>query len=289
MDVYRGRFAPSPTGPLHLGSLLAALASYLQAHSKQGEWLVRIEDLDTCRTISGAADSILKTLENFHLHWHGPVMWQSHRLDAYHTALEKLKQAQWTYPCICTRKLLEGEHIYPGTCRNSVDSTVLPHALRVKTNDKHITWMDGIQGSCNSQLAEDCGDFIVQRRDGLIAYQLAVVVDDAEQGVSEVVRGTDLLDSTPRQIHLQQLLGLSTPNYCHIPIIVDKRGQKLSKQSLAEPVDTLNTSQTLYQLLDLLNHCPPKELKGASASQLLDWAILHWQPEKLHQILTLSL
>ena len=198
MQVYRGRFAPSPTGSLHLGSLLAALASYLQAHSQHGEWLVRIEDLDTFRIVPGAADSIFRTLEKFHLHWHGSVVWQSHRLDAYHIALEKLKQDRWLYPCTCTRKLLVGQHTYPGTCKNSTYSPALAHALRVKTTDKHITWMDCIQGSCNIQLAEDCGDFIVQRRDSLIAYQLAVVVDDAEQGISEVVRGTDLLDSTPR-------------------------------------------------------------------------------------------
>lgn len=289
MSVYRGRFAPSPTGPLHLGSLLAALASYLQARSQQGTWLLRIEDVDTCRTVSGAADDILKTLEKFALYWDEEVLWQSHRLEAYQSALDQLEQNRWFYPCICTRKMLLGLDIYPGTCRTDNHSQTVQHTLRVMTTDKHINWQDIIQGCQNYRLAKDCGDFVIRRRDDLFAYQLTVVVDDAKQGISEVVRGTDLLDSTPKQIYLQQLLGLPTPRYCHIPILVDKQGNKLSKQSCAKPVNILNTSDTLYQLLALLNHDPPEELKGAEASQLIDWAIIHWQPEKIQPDVSLMI
>ncbi len=235
---YRGRFAPSPTGPLHFGSLVAAVGSFLHARAQGGEWRVRIEDLDPPREVSGAADDILRTLDSFGLHWDGEVMYQSRRCETYEAALAQLKDAGVLYPCACTRREiadssvsgLEGP-VYPGTCRAGLAPGRVARAWRVRTDNRAIEFEDGLQGVIRSALEDDIGDFVVQRADGFFAYQLAVVVDDAAQGISEIVRGADLLDSTPRQIHLQRLLGLPTPGYLHLPIVLNANGEKLSKQT----------------------------------------------------------
>ena len=235
---YVGRFAPSPTGALHFGSLTAALASWLDARRAGGRWLVRMEDLDAPRVMPGAADAILRQLENIGLAWDGAIVYQSARLDLYEDAIESL-QAH-CYPCACTRKELEdsalaidGSRIYPGTCRGGLAPGKAARALRVRTDGEPIRFTDRVQGEVSQCLERDIGDFVVQRADGLYAYQLAVVVDDAEQEITDVVRGADLLDSTTRQIHLQRLLGSATPRYLHLPVATNAAGEKLSKQTQA--------------------------------------------------------
>ena len=235
---YIGRFAPSPTGALHFGSLIAALASWLDARRAGGRWLVRMEDLDTARVMPGAADAILRQLEAFGLEWDGAVVYQSARLDLYMRAIESLKAH--CYACACTRKELEdsalaidGSRIYPGTCRAGPAPGKAARAVRVRTNDEPVRFADRVQGVVSQSLERDIGDFVVRRADGLFAYQLAVVVDDAAQGVTDVVRGADLLDSTTRQIHLQRLLGYATPRYLHLPVATNVKGEKLSKQTQA--------------------------------------------------------
>ncbi|WP_321163114.1 tRNA glutamyl-Q(34) synthetase GluQRS [Methyloglobulus morosus] len=286
-----GRFAPSPTGPLHLGSLFTALASFTHARHNRGQWLLRIDDLDTPRNKAGSADVILTTLETFGLHWDGEVYCQSQHLDDYQVFLSELEQGQHTYRCTCSRKLLADRfldnpssnnlHIYPGTCRGKSNPCGIPHAIRVKTDDKIIAFHDGLQGRINHNLAEQSGDFILKRRDGIIAYQFAVVVDDYLQGVNHVVRGCDLLEETPKQIYLQQQLGFPSPAYMHVPVIVDRHGYKLSKQTLATAVDTKAPNLTLFGLLRLLKQNPPDELNDAPVPELLDWAILHWCTDEL--------
>jgi glutamyl-Q tRNA(Asp) synthetase len=237
-----GRFAPSPTGPLHFGSLVAALASWLDARAAGGRWLVRIEDLDAPRVQPGAADDILRTLEALGLTWDGAVVYQSLRLPLYREALEKLRNN--TYWCGCTRREIadsslglaaDGAQIYPGTCRNGIAPGREPRALRVRASGD-VEFADRLQGRQSQLLERDVGDFVLYRADGQYAYQLAVVVDDVEQGVTDVVRGADLLDSTPRQIYLQRLLGYPTPRYLHIPAAVNAAGEKLAKQTGAPPV-----------------------------------------------------
>lgn len=280
--TYRGRFAPSPTGPLHLGSLYTAVASFLQARRQQGQWLVRIDDIDTPRCVPGAADRILRTLERFGLHWDADIRYQSRELESYHQAIQTLKDQRRLYPCVCTRKSLEGSApIYPGRCRSRRLEPCKDHALRVEVHHHPIEFQDRIRGLYRQNLASACGDFIVRRRDGIYAYQLAVVVDDHQAGVTEVLRGADLLDNTPRQIHLQRLLGYSSPDYAHIPILVDSRGNKLSKQTRASPVDATEPGPVLHNLLELLGQAPPKEIEGAPAEEILTWAINHWSIEKI--------
>jgi glutamyl-Q tRNA(Asp) synthetase len=245
--MYIGRFAPSPTGPLHMGSLIAALASWLDARAAGGRWLVRMEDLDHARCAPGAAEAILDTLARLGLHWDGEVVYQSARLESYRSALARLNAH--TYWCGCSRREIadsslglatDGALIYPGTCRAA--PTRAPRALRVRTSSADISFHDRVQGAQAQILERDVGDFVIYRADGLFAYQLAVVVDDAEQGITDVVRGADLLDSTARQIHLQRLLGLPTPRYVHVPVAVDAAGEKLSKQTGAQPVLPCETS-----------------------------------------------
>jgi glutamyl-Q tRNA(Asp) synthetase len=292
MVRYRGRFAPSPTGPLHLGSLYSALAGFLQARSSKGQWFVRIDDLDPFRTIPGAADSILRTLECFGLHWDGPTLYQSQRSEAYRHALDLLNEKGLVYPCICTRKALRREaetnarraSAYPGHCRDKKIGRQQPHALRIKTTTRPVCVHDQLQGRIEQNLAEGTGDFIVRRRDRAYAYQLAVVIDDHEQNITEVLRGSDLLDSTPRQVYLQQLLNLPTPDYLHVPVLVDRRGDKLSKQTHAPPVDETDPAETLFYLLHRLNQSPPPELIGAAPSELLEWAITHWDASRLPRL-----
>jgi glutamyl-Q tRNA(Asp) synthetase len=244
MAHYVGRFAPSPTGPLHFGSLVAALASYLEARVAKGKWLLRMEDLDKAREQPGAADEILRALERLGFEWDGPVLVQSERLERYRAALDEVTQRGLAYPCSCTRKELEdsvlaidGARIYPGTCRDGLAPGKAARALRLRTHGAPIGFSDAIQGWVEQCVEKGVGDFVLLRADGVIAYQLAVVVDDMDQGVTDVVRGADLLDSTARQIHLQRLLGARTPRYAHVPVALTAAGEKLSKQTGARPLD----------------------------------------------------
>jgi glutamyl-Q tRNA(Asp) synthetase len=285
---YRGRFAPSPTGPLHFGSLVAAVGSYLDAKHHQGTWLVRMEDLDTPRCVPGAAEDILRTLAAFGLVSEEPVMYQSQRGVTYEAALQRLKESGAAYPCCCTRKEIadsalhgiEG-FVYPGTCRHGMAHPRTTPAWRIRTDAALITFLDELQGTQSQQLESEIGDFVVKRADGLFAYQLAVVVDDAAQGITHVVRGADLLASTPRQIHLQHQLGFPVPHYMHLPVAVNEAGEKLSKQTLAAPVDTSQPATTLLCVLDFLRQEPPDGLTGNDVPAILDWAVKHWQPQRL--------
>ncbi|MBX6392669.1 MAG: tRNA glutamyl-Q(34) synthetase GluQRS [Burkholderiales bacterium] len=288
MSAYRGRFAPSPTGPLHFGSLVAAVASFVDARAQGGSWLVRMEDLDPPRVVPGAADDILRTLEAFGLHWDETVVYQSARHAAYEAALQRLEARGAIFPCACTRKEIadsalgpDGTPIYPGTCRNGLPPGKTGRAIRVRVDDAVIRFVDRLQGEVVQELARSVGDFVVRRADGVYAYQLAVVVDDAWQGVTDVVRGADLLDSTPRQIHLQRLLDLPTPRYLHVPVATNARGEKLSKQTLAAPVDAKRPGCGLTAALDFLGHPVPDALRGAPPADILDWAVAHWNPAAL--------
>ncbi|MBK8537067.1 MAG: tRNA glutamyl-Q(34) synthetase GluQRS [Candidatus Competibacteraceae bacterium] len=287
----RGRFAPSPTGLLHLGSLIAALGSFLEARRCGGEWLLRIEDVDSPRTVPGAADAILRTLEQCGLHWDGPVCYQSQRTERYQAALEWLLRAGRAYPCTCTRRQLasnprarDGSPIYPGTCRCGVRQPDRPCAIRLRVNDAPILFQDALQGGYQQRLESEVGDFIIRRADGLFAYQLAVVVDDADQGISQVVRGSDLLDSTPRQIYLQRLLKLPTPDYAHLPVAVNSGGDKLSKQTGAPPLDERNLGSALWAALDFLGQQPPSDLVREPPTIILDWALAHWRLDRVPAI-----
>jgi len=289
--AYRGRFAPSPTGPLHFGSLVAAVGSFLQAKSRGGEWLVRIEDLDPPREAPGATDDILRALEACGLYWDGAVMYQSRRHGAYEAAMKMLERLDAIYPCACSRreiadssmKGVEGP-VYPGTCRAGLAPGREPRAWRVKVDGRIIEFADGLQGSMRRDLASDFGDFVLRRADGFFAYQLAVVVDDAEQGITEIVRGADLIESTPRQIHLQRLLALPTPDYAHLPVALNARGEKLSKQTFAAPVDTARPQQTLYQVLQFLDQQPPAELIENNLDDFWRWAAANWRLERVPRV-----
>lgn len=290
--VARGRFAPSPTGPLHAGSLVAALGSYLEARRRDGQWLVRIEDVDTLRTVPGAADAILRALECCALFWDGPVLYQSQRIERYRGVLESLEAAGLAYPCTCTRRELahrprarDGGSIYPGTCRGGVRHPDRPRAMRLRVTDIPVGFQDTLQGLYRQHLTSEVGDFVIRRADGLFAYQLAVVVDDADQGITQVVRGSDLLDSTPRQIYLQRLLGLPTPHYTHLPVALDTRGEKLSKQTHAPPLDEHHPSPALVAVLRFLGQRPPLELEREPPALVLDWALAHWRLEQVPAVL----
>lgn len=285
---YRGRFAPSPTGPLHFGSLVAAVGSFLEARSRGGEWLVRMEDLDLPRTVPGAADDILRTLDTFGLHWDGAVMVQSARNEAYRAALADLENLGAVYPCTCTRKEIADSAlsgidgpVYPGTCRAGLPEGRSPRAMRVRTDSTPTFFDDALHGRISQVLETEVGDFVVRRADGLFAYQLAVVVDDAEQAITHVVRGADLIYSTPRQIHLQKLLSLPAPVYLHLPVVVNERGEKLSKQTLAPAVSRINPVAQLFEALVFLKQVPPEELKDADIDAFWKWAIAHWQVDRL--------
>lgn len=279
-----GRFAPSPSGPLHFGSLVAAVASYVDARHHQGRWLVRMEDLDPPREQAGASTAILKSLQAHHLFWDGEVLLQSQRLDAYGEALKKLQQSDLIYPCYCTRKSLAAvAGPYPGTCRRG-PVRQRPHAWRVLNQKPSDKFNDVILGPyhCENPL----GDFIVRRKDGLFAYQLAVVVDDIYQGITHVIRGIDLIDSTPSQIFLFQCLNAEPPGFGHVPVVLNEQGQKLSKQHGAPPLDDKNSRGNLLAALHFLNHKPdslsPNHAScSASEEELLNWAIKHWDRKKL--------
>ncbi len=275
---------------MHLGSLFTALASYLDAHANHGKWLLRIDDLDTPRNQPGSITSILSTLEIFGLHWDGDVYYQSQHLADYAEHLAYLDKTGLTYHCICSRKTLAEQllsdasnnkpNVYPGTCRH-LRIADTPHAVRIKVDTDELTFTDNLQGTLSRKLKQENGDFILKRRDGIIAYQFAVVIDDHLQGINHVVRGCDLLEETPKQIYLQQLLGFPTPAYKHVPVIVDQHGYKLSKQTLATAVDTKAPNLVLFNLLVLLKQNPPDDLIGTTASELLGWALANWKSDSL--------
>lgn len=279
---YRGRFAPSPTGTLHFGSLVAALASWLDARAAGGRWLVRIEDVDTPRTVPGAADEILRTLEALGLQWDEEVAWQSRRTARYDAALDALRARGRLYRCRCSRREIadsglrgiEGA-VYPGTCRHLGLDAREQGAERIVAPAAAITFEDRVQGRVSQDIARDIGDFVLRRRDGLHAYQLAVVVDDADQQITEVVRGADLLASTPRQIHLQRCLGLATPGYLHVPVAVNAQGEKLSKQTLAAPVQARDAASQLRAALAFLGQA---DVASGDPGEILDEARRTWDP-----------
>jgi len=277
--MYLGRFAPSPTGPLHFGSLVAALASWLDARAARGRWLLRIEDLDAPRRRPGATDEILRVLERLGLGWDGPVTYQSLRTARYEAALQRLGAS--TYWCGCTRREIadsalglaaDGAQLYPGLCRSGMPPGKKARALRVRTHSQFIAFADRVQGPQRQSVEREVGDFILYRADGQVAYQLAVVVDDAEQGVTDVVRGADLIDSTARQIHLQRLLGYPTPRYLHVPVAVNVLGEKLSKQTGARPVDAARREELIPRLLAFLGQRPTADL---------DEAVANWEPARI--------
>jgi len=281
----RGRFAPSPSGPLHFGSLVAALGSWLDARAHGGDWLVRIEDLDTPRNEPGAEAAILRSLENHGLWWDGAVVRQSERLDLYRGTLADLETRGLAYPCSCSRRdyataLLgpDGAAIYPGTCRNGVNPGRPARTRRLKVSGC-IAFDDAIQGAIVQELEREVGDFVLLRADGVFAYQLAVVVDDGAQGIGDVVRGADLLFSTPRQILLQRMLGLPMPRYAHLPLVLAASGEKLSKQTRAPALVDAEAVESLHDALVFLGQGPPARTEFERAEELLEWARQHWHIE----------
>ena len=273
---YRGRFAPSPTGPLHFGSLIAAIASYLDARHHQGSWLVRIDDLDAPRSDAGVSADILRDLESFGLHWDEGVVYQSTRTDLYDAALQRLEASEATFACACTRRSIPSG-IYPGTCRDSIATGKQPRSIRLRTNQIPIGLQDVVLGTFFQNLEKEVGDFVVKRADHIFSYHLATVCDDAEQGITHVVRGADLLSSTPRQIYLQRQLDLPTPTYAHIPVALDHRNKKLSKQTRAAPVRNLPKRLALYTALSFLGQQPPIALREQEIDIQWTWARQHWQ------------
>jgi glutamyl-Q tRNA(Asp) synthetase len=299
---YRGRFAPSPTGPLHFGSLVAAVGSYLCARQAGGEWFLRIEDLDTPRVVPGSADHIIRTLETFGFQWTGSILHQSSRRDAYEAATQQLLNAGLAYHCSCTRSelqaesrtnktaglldtrgLLDTEELrYPGWCRNGPRDPTRRTAVRLFVTPGEIAVTDFVQGRFTVDVSAEVGDFVIRRRDQLHAYQLAVVVDDAFQGISAVVRGADLLHSTPRQMFLQRMLSLPTPMYAHLPVVTDMNGIKLSKSAGAAAIDIDRPACELWRALEFLQQAPPAHLRRAGLATLWEWAIQHWQLQRLN-------
>ncbi|MDP3440487.1 MAG: tRNA glutamyl-Q(34) synthetase GluQRS [Azonexus sp.] len=293
---YRGRFAPSPTGPLHFGSLVAAVGSYLDARTQGGEWLLRLEDVDTPRIVPGAAEQILATLAAFGFEWDGPVLWQSQRFEAYAEALARLQLAGLVYGCACSRKeiadsarrpAIDGGLAYPGTCRNGLSDGRLARAWRLRVDDRAISFIDRLQGRLAQQLESDVGDFVLRRADGLFAYQLAVAVDDDFQGISDIVRGADLLASTPRQIWLQRCLGFTEPRYAHLPVVSNAAGEKLSKQTRAPRLNISDAAPELVRALQFLGQPAPAELVRAKARDVWAWAIENWRFAAIPRVATI--
>ena len=282
---YVGRFAPSPSGPLHFGSLLAAVASYAQAKANNGQWLVRIEDIDPPREQPGADRLILAALEAYGFQWDGPVSYQSQFTERHEALVQSMLKTGEAYPCSCSRRDLADARrgtlgaIYPGTCRNGCRSH--DTAIRLRTDDQPIEFTDKLQGPQCQRLESESGDFIIKRRDGLIAYHLAVVADDFDQGITEIVRGIDLLDSTPRHIHLQRVLGFTTPDYVHIPVIENADGQKLSKLTGAKAIPNDGCGPILISALHALNQQPPAELASDEISNIWSWAVENWRTDVL--------
>jgi glutamyl-Q tRNA(Asp) synthetase len=282
---YVGRFAPSPTGSLHLGSLVAALGSFLDARHHGGRWLLRMEDLDTPRVLRGCAGHILRTLESFGLTWDGEVTYQSRHTDRYATAADTLRRRHLTFECSCSRRLrAENEDRgYPGTCRQKPPAAP-PTATRLRIDEHQtVTIDDRFQGTCRFEL-RSMGDVVIRRRDGIYAYQLAVVVDDAEQGITDVVRGADLLSSTAWQVCLQRALGFKSPAYAHLPLIIEPDGAKLAKSRRSVPLDAARATPLLLTALRLLRHAPPPGLEFEAPVEILRWGIEHWYPHAFHGI-----
>ncbi len=275
MSHYVGRFAPTPSGPLHFGSLVAALGSYCEAHKAKGLWHLRIDDLDGPRNAPGAVDQILRCLDDYALHWDGEVVYQSQHLEDYSAALQQLTDRRQTYPCACTRKQT-GTGPYPGTCASGLNPGQSGRSLRLRVSKQSIQFFDHLQGNQTYDLALDCGDFIIRRADHIISYHLATVVDDARQGITHVVRGADLLSSTARQIFIQQQLSLPTPDYLHLPLLCSNTGLKLSKQNHAHALSASQSEQMLRQALQVLGQELPGD-KGLSASELVEFAVKNWQ------------
>lgn len=285
--AYTGRFAPTPSGYLHFGSLVAALASYLDARSAGGVWRVRMEDLDPPREVPGAQAAILHTLEAYGFEWDGPVLRQSDRHEAYAAVVSRLLSQGLAYACHCSRKQLEGFDIYPGTCRNAG----LAHqnsAIRLRVPELEYHFRDRVQGEFRQHLAREVGDFIIQRRDGLYAYQLAVVLDDAFQGMTDIVRGADLLDNTPRQLYLQELLGLPQPRYLHVPLLIQPDGHKLGKRYRSPPLPADQAASLLCRGLRALGQTPEPSLEKATPRQVLDWGIANWDSGRIPRRSTLA-
>jgi len=268
-----GRFAPSPTGDLHFGSLISAVGSYLEAKTAGGDWLLRIEDLDPPREVAGSASRIISDLNNLGMQPDGQILYQSSRFDAYQVHVNRLLDAGLAYPCACTRKDLPPSGIYPGTCRDGISDGKEPRATRFRITDKICEFADKVQGRITESPARSIGDFIIHRADGLYAYQLAVVVDDDFQGISQVVRGADLLDSTCRQLCLQEALGLKPPEYMHLPLALSADGRKLSKRVQADPVKHQDPAFAVAAALVFLGQQPPE---GLALGPLWDWALGHW-------------
>ena len=284
---YIGRFAPTPSGLLHFGSLVAALASWLDARAVGGRWLLRIEDTDPPREMPGARDAIVQTLECYGLEWDGEVVVQSERHAAYAGVVDRLFNLGLAYACTCSRKQLEPYHgIYPGFCRNAGHDQ---HdvAIRLRVPELEYHFIDRVQGEYRQHLGRDVGDFIIRRRDGLYAYQLAVVLDDAWQGITDIVRGADLLDSTPRQLYLQELLGLKQPRYLHLPLITQPDGNKLGKSYRSPPLEADQATPLLLRALRALGQNPGTELAHASPRELLAWGSAHWDADRIPRTLTL--
>jgi glutamyl-Q tRNA(Asp) synthetase len=285
-----GRFAPTPSGALHLGSLYTAVASYLDARAHRGRWLLRIEDLDRPREVAGSAAGILRTLEEFGFRWDGEAVRQSDRSELYAAALHSLQARGLTFECSCSRLQLEDESRYPGTCRARPQSAGVPTATRLRVEPGLIQFRDRIQGVYRQDVSTAAGDVILKRRDRIYAYLLAVVVDDAEQGVTHVVRGADLLDNTPRQIHLQRCLGLALPEYAHVPVLTEPDDAKLAKSRRSVALEQEKALPQLLAVFSLLGLAPPRSLEGSSIAEAWDWAIAHWDirhvPKRLNLRLT---
>jgi len=312
---YIGRFAPSPTGPLHFGSLIAATASYLCARQNNGQWLLRMEDVDTQREQKGASQSIIQTLESYGFEWDGEIRFQSQHNDDYEAALEALREL--TYPCSCTRKSLQNAqstrigkygYIYPGFCRNGMATNTSkntfkkpknrgcvlvepPHSIRIRSDNKHCNSNTQFKELCQpaplkQDIEREVGDFILKRSDGLFAYQLAVIVDDELQGITDIVRGADLFDNTPRQIYLQCLLGFKHPQYLHFPVAVDSAGKKLSKQNLSPEISADKKRKNIINTLHFLGQNPPNLSDFSNIDDLWKWAVQNWDHQKIPKVLT---
>lgn len=290
-ENYRGRYAPSPTGPLHFGSVVAAVASYAEARVRGGAWLLRIDDLDRPRIMPGAAREILSTLETLGMAWDGEVVYQSRRSAAYHAALHELRRSGRVYPCKCSRREIadssirgvEG-YVYPGTCRSGLAGRA--RAWRYDTRGAAVSFDDDVQGMVTQDIEREIGDFVLYRADGIYAYHLAAAIDDAEQGVTHIVRGADLLVSTPRQIVLQQALGLPHPRYAHVPVAVDARGEKLSKQTHAPPVTARDAPAALRAALRFLGQPLPPDAKAMPCDALWSWTLQHWRIDRVPRVAT---
>ncbi|SEQ68756.1 glutamyl-Q tRNA(Asp) synthetase [Solimonas aquatica] len=293
---YRGRFAPTPSGLLHLGSLYTALASYLDARCAGGRWLLRIDDLDVQRCQPGMADSILRQLEQHGLEWDEAPRYQSRYRELYEARLKQLRENAEVYACDCSRSdqasrlriALDGP-VYDGRCRER-GLREAQHALRLRTPEGSLSFEDAIQGRVTREIGADIGDFVLRRRDGIIGYHLACAVDEAEQGISHVVRGADLLGSSFCQLLLMQTLGIRPPSYAHLPVLQDARQAKLSKQNHAPAIQALQAADNLWRCLQLLQQNPPEDLRGAAPAPLLNWAVAHWRLSRItaRQALTLE-